>query len=161
MARDEAASLAEGRSRPNRPRHVADPPSQRRPALPLLRQPGRVEAGTRRLPVGRLPAAEIEAAVIDQVRGLLRAPEIVVGTWRASKPKVDGLNEDQVRRALLNLDPLWDEQFPAELRCHEGAGWLAGAIGPRQSVGARCKDGSGHGVQQYSAVVKPKKTPEA
>ncbi len=29
-------------------------------------------------PVGRLPAAEIEAAVIDQVRGLLRAPEIVV-----------------------------------------------------------------------------------
>ena len=28
--------------------------------------------------MGRLPAAEIEAAVIDQVRGLLRAPEIVV-----------------------------------------------------------------------------------
>ena len=65
-------------------------------------------------PVGRLPAAEIEAAVIDQVRGLLRAPEIVVGTWRASKTKVDGLSEDQVRRALLDLDPLWDELFPAE-----------------------------------------------
>ena len=65
-------------------------------------------------PVGRLPAAEIEAAVIDQVRGLLRAPEIVVGTWRASKPKVDGLNEDQVRRALQDIDPLWDELFPAE-----------------------------------------------
>ena len=65
-------------------------------------------------PVGRLPAAEIEAAVIDQVRGLLRAPEIVVGTWRASKTKVDGVSEDQVRRALLDLDPLWDELFPAE-----------------------------------------------
>ena len=65
-------------------------------------------------PVGRLPAAEIEAAVIDQVRGLLRAPEIVVGTWRASRPKADGLSEDQVRRALQNLDPLWDELFPAE-----------------------------------------------
>ena len=65
-------------------------------------------------PVGRLPAAEIEAAVIDQVRGLLRAPEIVVGTWRASKTKVDGLSEDQVRRALQDLDPLWDELFPAE-----------------------------------------------
>ena len=70
-------------------------------------------------PVGRLPAAEIEAAVIeaaviDQVRGLLRAPEIVVGTWRASKPKVDGLSEEQVRRALQDLDPLWDELFPAE-----------------------------------------------
>ena len=45
-------------------------------------------------PVGRLPAAEIEAAVIDQVRGLLRAPEIVVGTSRASKTKADGLNEE-------------------------------------------------------------------
>ncbi len=65
-------------------------------------------------PVGRLPAAEIEAAVIDQVRGLLRAPEIVVGTWRASKTKVDGLSEEQVRRALQDLDPLWDELFPAE-----------------------------------------------
>ncbi len=65
-------------------------------------------------PVGRLPAAEIEAAVIDQVRGLLRAPEIVVGTWRASRPKADGLSEDQVRRALQDLDPLWDELFPAE-----------------------------------------------
>ena len=66
-------------------------------------------------PVGRLPAAEIEAAVIDQVRGLLRAPEIVVGTRRALKTKVDdGLSEDQVRRALQDLDPLWDELFPAE-----------------------------------------------
>ncbi len=65
-------------------------------------------------PVGRLPAAEIEAAVIDQVRGLLRAPEIVVGAWRASKTKVDGLSEEQVRQALQDLDPLWDELFPAE-----------------------------------------------
>ena len=68
-------------------------------------------------PIGRLPAAEIEAAVIDQVRGLLRAPEIVVGTWRASKTKVDGLSEEQVRRALQDLDPLWDELFPAEQAC--------------------------------------------
>ncbi len=52
--------------------------------------------------------------MIDQVRGLLRAPEIVVGTWRASKTKVDGVSEDQVRRALQDLDPLWDELFPAE-----------------------------------------------
>ena len=65
--------------------------------------------------MGRLPAAEIEAAVIDQVRGLLRAPEIVVGTWRAARTKhADGLSEEQVRRALADLDPLWDELFPAE-----------------------------------------------
>ena len=66
-------------------------------------------------PIGRLPAAEIEAAVIDQVRGLLRAPEIVVGTWRAARTKNgDGMSEDQVRQALQHLDPLWDELFPAE-----------------------------------------------
>ena len=53
--------------------------------------------------------------MIDQLRGLLRASEIVVGTWRASKTKVDdGLSEDQARQALQDLDPLWDELFPAE-----------------------------------------------
>ena len=35
-------------------------------------------------PIRRVPAGEIEAAVIDQLRGLLRAPEIVVRTWRAA-----------------------------------------------------------------------------
>ncbi len=74
-----------------------------------------LKQGREACPVGRLPAAEIEAAVIDQVRGLLRAPEIVVGTWRAARTKnADGLSEEQVRRALQDLDPLWDELFPAE-----------------------------------------------
>ena len=53
--------------------------------------------------------------MIDQVRGLPRAPEIVVGTWRASKAKVaSDINEKQVRQALQDLDPLWDELFSAE-----------------------------------------------
>ncbi len=65
-------------------------------------------------PVGRVPAAEIESAVVNQLRGLLRAPEIVVGTWRTARREVDGLNEAEVRDALEGLDPLWDELFPAE-----------------------------------------------
>ena len=53
--------------------------------------------------------------MIDQVRGLLRAPEIVVGTWRASRTKAaDAISEGQVRKALLDLDPMWVELFPAE-----------------------------------------------
>ena len=64
--------------------------------------------------VHRVPAAEIEAAVIDQVRGLLRAPEIVVATWRAVRDQDDELSETDVHMALQNLDPLWDELFPAE-----------------------------------------------
>jgi hypothetical protein len=64
--------------------------------------------------VGRVSAAEIEAAVVSQLRGVLRAPEIVVGTWRAARAEIDGLTESEVREALERLDPLWDELFPAE-----------------------------------------------
>ena len=64
--------------------------------------------------VRRVPAGEIEGAVIDQVRGLLRSPEIIVRTWRAGKRLIDGLSEAEVARALRRLDPLWDELFPAE-----------------------------------------------
>ena len=65
-------------------------------------------------PVARVPAAEIEAAVIDQIRGMLRAPEVVMATWRAAQPDCEGLAEDEVRKALAELDPLWVELFPAE-----------------------------------------------
>jgi hypothetical protein len=32
--------------------------------------------------VGRVPAAEIESAVNDQLRAVFRQPELIVGTWR-------------------------------------------------------------------------------
>jgi site-specific DNA recombinase len=52
--------------------------------------------------------------VVDQRRGLLRAPEIVVGTWRAARQTIQNISEAEVREALERLDPLWDELFPAE-----------------------------------------------
>ena len=64
--------------------------------------------------VRRVSATEIERAVTDQVRALLRQPEIVVGTWLAARTEVPGLTEAEVRDALHELDPLWDELFPAE-----------------------------------------------
>jgi site-specific DNA recombinase len=64
--------------------------------------------------VRRVPAAEIEAAVLDQLRDLLRTPEIIVATWRGAKAEQGGITEAQAREALLDLDPLWDELFPAE-----------------------------------------------
>ena len=64
--------------------------------------------------VRRLSAAEIEAAVVDQVRALLRQPEVVVGTWLAARAEAPDLTEAEVREALERLDPLWDELFPAE-----------------------------------------------
>ena len=61
-----------------------------------------------------MPAAEIEPAVVDQLRGILQAPEVIVATWRAARSQQGGLTEAEVREALLSLDPVWDELFPAE-----------------------------------------------
>jgi DNA invertase Pin-like site-specific DNA recombinase len=65
-------------------------------------------------PVGRVSAGEIEAAVIDQLRTVFRQPEIIAGTWKAARAQDSEVNEAGTREALLQLDPLWDELFPAE-----------------------------------------------
>jgi site-specific DNA recombinase len=65
-------------------------------------------------PVSRVPAGEIEAAVIDQRCAVFRQPEIVAGTFRAARAKDDDITEAEARAALQQLDPLRDELFPAE-----------------------------------------------
>jgi len=64
--------------------------------------------------IARLPADAIETAVMDQVRALLRQPEIIVGTWLAARTDAPDVTEGETREALERLDPLWDELFPAE-----------------------------------------------
>lgn len=73
-----------------------------------------IKRGADACPVNRVPAAEIEAAVVDQVRGMLRSPEIIVATWRSARSEMEDLSENAVREALEGFDPLWDELFPAE-----------------------------------------------
>ncbi len=51
---------------------------------------------------------------MDQLRILLATPEIIVRTWQAIREQDSSINEAEVRAALLDLDPLWDELFPAE-----------------------------------------------
>jgi site-specific DNA recombinase len=65
-------------------------------------------------PIRAVPAGEVEAAVINQVRALLRAPELVVRTWRAARLDDQRIDEREVVEALQRLDPLWDQLFPAE-----------------------------------------------
>jgi DNA invertase Pin-like site-specific DNA recombinase len=65
-------------------------------------------------PIGRVPAGEIEAAVIDQLRAVFRQPEIVAGTWKTARAQDGGTTEVDARDTLTRLDPLWDELFPAE-----------------------------------------------
>jgi site-specific DNA recombinase len=65
-------------------------------------------------PVSRIAAGDVERAVLDQLRAILRAPEIILRTWRTARRKIDSITEAEVRGALEQLDPLWNELFPAE-----------------------------------------------
>jgi site-specific DNA recombinase len=73
-----------------------------------------LKSGRDACPVGRIPAGEIEAVVISQVRELLTTPEIIVRTWRADREHDPCVTEREVREALTSLNPLWHELFPAE-----------------------------------------------
>jgi site-specific DNA recombinase len=64
--------------------------------------------------VGRIPAGEIETVVVSEVRQLFTAPEIIVRTWRAAREHDGRITEGEIREALISLDPLWEELFPAE-----------------------------------------------
>jgi DNA invertase Pin-like site-specific DNA recombinase len=63
--------------------------------------------------VRSVPAAEIEEAVVSQVRHLLRSPEIIARTWAAARQENE-LPERDVVQTLAHFAPLWDELFPAE-----------------------------------------------
>ncbi len=45
---------------------------------------------------------------------MFRQPEIVAGTWKAARAHTDEITEADARTALQQLDPLWDQLFPAE-----------------------------------------------
>jgi site-specific DNA recombinase len=65
-------------------------------------------------PVRMVPAAEIERIVLEQVRHLIRSPEVIVQTWRAARKLGREVTEREVRSALTEFEELWCELFPAE-----------------------------------------------
>jgi len=66
-------------------------------------------------PVRGVPAAEIEEAVVAQVRHLLETPEIVARTWAAANPDGNAsVAEREVVACISEFAPLWDELFPTE-----------------------------------------------
>ena len=69
-------------------------------------------AGASGLP--RLPAAELESAVLDQLRAILRAPNLL-GDKLPQVIKLDPtLDEAKISVAMTRLDAIWDQLFPAE-----------------------------------------------
>jgi site-specific DNA recombinase len=73
-----------------------------------------IRQGSSPSPIRRVPAAQIEDAVIAQIRAMVQSPEIIVATWRAARKTLKGLTERQVRDELSRFDALWSKLFPAE-----------------------------------------------
>lgn len=67
-------------------------------------------------PLGRIPAAELERVVFEQIKPLIQSPSMVAQTWLAAKKLGAPLSESEVTEALQNLESLWPELFPAEQR---------------------------------------------
>lgn len=73
-----------------------------------------------------VPAAEVEEAVVAQVRHLLRMPEIIARTWAAAKRDGDeAFPERDV--VITELAPLWEQLFPAEQAPSSGC-WVEGSV---------------------------------
>jgi len=69
-------------------------------------------AGASGLP--RLPAAELEAAVLEQLRRVLRTPAMITGVTERAVRLDPSLDEAQVAVAMTRLDSIWEQLFPAE-----------------------------------------------
>jgi site-specific DNA recombinase len=57
-------------------------------------------------PIRAVPAGEVEAAVINQIRAMLRAPEVIVRTWRAACLEDQAIDEREVVEALQRSRPV-------------------------------------------------------
>ena len=64
--------------------------------------------------ISRVPAGEIEAAVIAQVRKVLQAPHLIAQTIREIQTLDPEADAQQVILTLQSIEPVWDELFPAE-----------------------------------------------
>jgi DNA invertase Pin-like site-specific DNA recombinase len=73
-----------------------------------------IQNGVANTGLRRVSATEIESAVIEQLRTILRSPEIVVRTWRKANADGRSIGEREVTKALQRVDPIWNELFPAE-----------------------------------------------
>ena len=73
-----------------------------------------IKVGSGIAPLPRIPAAEIEGLVLDQLREMLRAPELIERICAQASSLESGLDEAQTVVALTQIDRIWASLFPAE-----------------------------------------------
>ena len=64
--------------------------------------------------ISRVPAGEVEAAVIAQVRKALQAPEVMSQAIREVVALDPNADAKEAILALQSIEPVWDELLPAE-----------------------------------------------
>lgn len=73
-------------------------------------------------PVKLVPTGDIEKAVLDQIRSIIKSPEMVAQTYLASCDLDSAATTRwEVTDALQQFDPIWNELYPAEQRMIVGA----------------------------------------
>lgn len=78
----------------------------------LPQRVAKAHAGASGLP--RLPAAERESTVLNQLWAILRSPTLVAEVLPRAVALDPALDEAKVTVAMTQLDAIWDQLFPAE-----------------------------------------------
>ncbi|MDI1245122.1 MAG: recombinase family protein, partial [Rhodoferax sp.] len=63
----------------------------------------------------RIPAAEVEAATVNQVKTVLSSPEAITAVCKSLELQGVQVNEDEIVMALHHLGEAWEQLYPAEL----------------------------------------------
>ena len=64
--------------------------------------------------VGYVSAGEIELVIFNELKRLLRSPEIISQTYKEVNNLSAGFTQNDVTESFKNISILWDELFPAE-----------------------------------------------
>jgi site-specific DNA recombinase len=73
-----------------------------------------IKIGPEACEVVRVPAGEIESAVMSQVRRVLQEPEVVASILREVKALDPVIDAQEVIQSMLAIENVWDELFPME-----------------------------------------------
>jgi len=73
-----------------------------------------IKQGASGCEVRRMPAGELEMTVSEQVRGILKSPELVAEAVRAVRQQRPEIEEAEAIQSLTAIDTVWEMLFPAE-----------------------------------------------
>ncbi|HMV58057.1 MAG TPA: recombinase family protein [Nitrospira sp.] len=64
--------------------------------------------------VTRVPAGDIDAKVVEQIRKILQSPEVIAQAVREVQKIAPGTDEQLTIQTLQSIESVWDELFPTE-----------------------------------------------